>query len=209
MLECRAWRIGPELPSSAPPPLPYSISATNRWYIWDAQEQSLRGSVTEQLGVVAHGLRRWLGLHRCPATWHFCETPDDSLVFTLSLAWGWRHGTVRDALHRPIGRISLRRPPSIWLTFPHSQPAPWIIHNTPSGWEIEIVWPQEPLRKLTVTGRSGGDNLSPGDCVTVRIPAELDDEPFIKMLLMATAVLQLHNNIFRNACRTLSGVPSC
>lgn len=209
MLECRAWRIGPAVLSSAPASLPCSSSQPKRWHIWDAQDQSLRGVVTEHLGPVATSLRRWLRLHRCPTTWHFCETPDESLVFTFSLRWGWRRGIVRDALHCPIGHISLRRPPSVWLTFPHSQPAPWIVQTSSSGWEMEIVWPQEPQRKLTVTALSGGDNLSPRDCVTVRIPSELDDEPFIKMLLLATAVLQLHNNIGRNTPRTLSGVPSC
>lgn len=209
MLECRAWRIGPASSLSPCPGPNCSTPTQNRWHIWDAHDLSLRGIVTEHMGIVANGLRRWLGIHHCRTTWHFCETPDGSLVFTLSLTWGWRRGIVHDALHRRIGHIGLHRSPSIWLTFPHSQPVSWTIHNSAGGWEIEIVREQEPLRKLTVSGLSRGDKLSSGGYVTVRIPPELDDEPFIKMLLLATAVLQLHNTISRNGRRTLPGVQSC
>jgi hypothetical protein len=161
------------------------------------------------MGLVADCLRRWFGLYRYKTVWHFCETPDEALVFSVGWTWGWYRGVVHDALQRHIGTIYLHRQPRIWLTFPQSQPTPWKIHNRPAGWEIEVVRANEPLRKLMVTGLAGDDSIASCDYVNVWLPPELDDEPFIKMLLLTTAVLQLHNNITSKTLKTISGIQAC
>lgn len=207
MLECREWLIGlhdsnDSVNSSTP-----GGSFYRRWDIRDARDYTLLGGVFETLGPISNWLRRRIGWGwGIRSQWHFCEEPDLSLVFTLNRSWGGRLSSVQDALHRSIGDIFCTRS-SMTLIYVGMNNLRLGIEPTTNGWRLPLPLSVSSQYDRVVLWERAEPNCNRQNWCTLKLPAELDDQILMKMLVLGAAVSWLHQQSRR--MRTRTGEVAC
>ncbi|MCS7271534.1 MAG: hypothetical protein NZ703_10645 [Gemmataceae bacterium] len=209
MLECRGWRIGLHGHSSSPSGPAIAPTARRRWDVWDADTARLLGGVFEPVASPIAWWHRYVGMLPWPTRWLFCEEPDGSLVFTLSFHWGRRRASVYDALQRYLGQIRLARDRTASLILAYPQPSWQIIRSTAEGWSVDVPC----SRSGSVTGHARWLEAVPSAELRYSgqlwLPPECDDQPFVKMVLLAAAVFLAYHRAPAAILIACSGVLPC
>lgn len=193
MLESLEWALEPIDSSNNRARKQSPIYGHHCWNIRDTHQHTLVGEVFETSGTWAAWCRHRLGIY-APTRWHFCEQPDQSLVFTVDLHWRWQRATVQDALQRQVGQVLIEPPANMLLHFPLA--GKWQSHFqlTANGWQMPIIT-FGPLRCEQPITWEYTDNAPSQQRSRIlrsgilRLPTELQHQFLFKMLVLAGAVI--------------------